>query len=223
LKSLLEGRIFRTAFFLPVLACSAAAESSFPDIDRLVDSVREASFPQLRGAEITVHDLRSDYVFLETRFTLSSYFFGGRLRYMLMFNREASRRKAPAEGLRAIVAHELAHIDYFQKQSRMGLAGLVRLLSPSFTAQFERKADLETIVLGYGRGLEIYRTWLYLNIPRDRIGEKKRDYFSPEEIETMLRAEKQHPGMMRTFVRCVPRNLAQIEAEVRNPGMVCTN
>ncbi len=208
---------------LLVLALPACADSGFTEISRLIDSVRNASFPQLKDAEITVHDLHSDSVYLETRFTLSSYFFGGKLRYMIQFNREAVNRRVPAEGLRAIIAHELAHIDYFQSQSRMGLAGLVRLISPSFTVSFERKADLETIALGYGPGLEQYRTWLYRNIPRDRIAEKKRDYFSPDEIEAILRAEKQRPGMMRRFAQCVPRNLAEIEDEARNPSVSCVN
>ncbi len=186
-----------------------------------MDSVRGASYPQLNDAEITLRGLRSDSVFFETRFTLSSYFFARRLRYMMMFNPDAMNLHVPADGLRAIVAHELAHIDYFHGESRIGLLGLVRLLSPSFTARFERRADLEAIALGYGRGLQLFRTWLYGNIPPNRVAEKKRDYFSPEEIEAILQAEKQHPEIMRTFARCIPGNLAEIERETRKPAAAC--
>jgi hypothetical protein len=186
-----------------------------------VDSVRSASYPQLKEADISIRDLSSDSVYLETRFTMTSYFFGGRLRYMLFYNPEAARRQVPGEGLRAIVAHELAHIDYFQSQSRMGLAGLIRLLSPSFNMRFERRADLKAIALGYGPGLQAYRAWLYRNIPPERMNEKKRDYFSPEEIAAILRIAKTNPGFVRDLERCVPRNDAEIERLAGDLHMKC--
>jgi Zn-dependent protease with chaperone function len=206
---------------LALLGCTVKREPDFAAISRLVDGVRNHSYPQLRDAEITIHELHSDYVYLETRFTMTSYFFSGRLRYMIFFNDQAAQRQVPAEGLRAIVAHELAHIDYYQSQSRMGLAGLVRILSPSFNARFERRADLEAIALGYGPGLQIYRTWLYRNIPGDRMAEKKRDYFSPGEIAAILRFEKQTPGFISEAMRCIPRNAAEIETLARNPHLKC--
>jgi len=54
------------------------------------------------------------------------------------------------------------------------------LLVPSFTTRFERKADLDAIVLGYGRGLRTFRIWLYRNIPPAKVADKKRDYYTPE-------------------------------------------
>jgi hypothetical protein len=215
-------RVFRNPLIILLIAlCAAGANPAFTEISRLADSVRSASYRQLKDVVITVQDLHGDSVYLETRFTFTSYFFGGKLRYMILFNRDAITRHVPPDGLRAIMAHELAHIDYFQSQSRMGLAGLVRLISPSFNAHFERNADLEAIRLGYGPGLEVYRRWLYRNIPRDSMAEKKRDYFSPEEIEAMLRAQRERPAAMRAFVRCVPRNLTAIEALANHPAMKC--
>ena len=127
----------------------------------------------------------------------------------------------PADGLRAIVAHELAHISYYEDQSRMGLLSLVGLLMPSFTTRFERKADLDAITLGYGRGLQTFRTWLYRNIPPSRVAAKKRDYYTPEEIEAILRAEINHPGIMSKFQRCVPRSLVEINEQVLAPSADC--
>lgn len=205
-------------------ACGGAHHTEEPgqfrEIGELIESVRRASYPQLRNAKITVYDLQSDFDYFQTRFTVASYF-TRKLDYMMMFNREAIRRQAPAEGLRAIVAHELAHIDYFESQSRMGLLGLIRLLSHSYTTRFERSADLEAIALGYGKGLEVYRIWLYRNVPSGRVMEKKRDYYSPEEIEAILSAEAVHPEIMRTFARCVPRNMAEIRMEIRMPAGAC--
>lgn len=197
------------------------APPGFQTIATLIEAVRSASFPSLRDARIEVLGLQSDSDYLQTRFTLPSYFFSSTLRYMIMFNPEALRRQAPAEGLRAIVAHELAHIDYFRAHSRPSLLQLVMMLSPSFATRFERQADLEAITLGYGPGLQVYRTWLYRNVPAARVVEKKRDYFSPEEIKAILHAEQESPGVMSTFARCVPRNLSEIEMEIRNPEGAC--
>ena len=100
---------------------------------------------------------------------------------------------------------------------------MVRLLSSRFTVRFERGADLEAIALGYGSGLATYRNWLYLNIPTKRLAAKKRDYFTPEEIETIMGAVNENPALMQVFRNCVPRNLAEVEATVANPTAACTN
>jgi hypothetical protein len=185
-----------------------------------MNDVRHASFPQLEGVDIRVYDLHSDFDYLQARFTVSS-FFGRRLRYMILFNPDAIQRQVPAEGLRAIVAHELAHINYYESQRRMGLLSLVGILFPSFKTRFERKADLDAIALGYGPSLEIYRAWLYRNIPRQAEAEKKRDYYTPQEIEALLQAEAKHPGIMSKFRRCIPRNLAEITQEEGAPAADC--
>lgn len=190
------------------------------EIEQVIRAVRHGSFPQLERVAITVYDLRSDFDYLQARFTVAS-FFKRELQYMIFFNPEALRRRVPPDGLRAIVAHELAHINYYESQSRMGLLSLVGLLVPSFTTRFERKADLDAIALGYGRGLETYRTWLYRNIPRAGEAEKKRDYYTPEEIEALLQAEARHPGMMAKFRRCIPRNMAEIRQEAEAPAAGC--
>lgn len=207
----------------PSLADSLENNIASKEIATLLESVRAASYPQLKNVEIALHPMRSDYIYFESRFTFPSFFFGRELRYMILFNPEAIARHAPPDGLRAIIAHELAHIDYFNRQSRMGLASLIRLVWAPFAARFERAADLEAIALGYGPGLESFRVWLYRNVPASRMEEKKRDYFSPEEIESILRAARQNPQIMRVFLACVPRNLIEVERESRNPGSSCSD
>lgn len=206
-------------------ACGNRARNAPPPgapngIRETIESVRRASFPRLSRADISVYDLRSDSDYLQARFTVSS-FFSRRLQYLVFFNQEAIRRQVPTEGLRAIVAHELAHINYYEDQSRMGLLSLAGLLVPSFTTRFERRADLDAIALGYGRGLQTFRAWLYRNIPPGRVADKKRDYYTPDEIEALLRAEANHPGIMSKFLRCVPRSLPEINEEVRSSAGGC--
>jgi hypothetical protein len=215
------ARFRRLIFFSFAFPWSAIFANPPLDIKSVIDDVRHASFPQLAAADITVHDLTSDFDYLQARFTVSS-FFSRKLQYMILFNQEAIRRQVPDDGLRAIVAHELAHINYYENQSRMGLLSLAGLLLPSFTTRFERRADLDAIALGYGPGLETYRRWLYRNIAQARTAEKKRDYYTPEEIKALLAAEANHPGILRTFLRCVPLNLAQIRAQDRAHAGSCS-
>jgi len=204
-------------------AVNPQTAAALREIAPLVASVRAASFPQLMDLEISLEPMQSDYIYLESRFTFSSFFLARKLRYMILINPEAFARHVPSDGLRAIVAHELAHIDYFNRQSRMGLTSLIGLLWAPFAARFERGADLEAIALGYGPGLESFRKWLYRNVPASRMEEKKRDYFSPEEIEAILLAVRQNPQIIGIFSACVPRGPAEIERESRNPGALCTH
>jgi hypothetical protein len=207
----------------PSPADSAKTNTASQKVSALVDIVRAASYPQLKDVEIALHPMRSDYIYFESSFTFPSFFLGRKLRYTILFNPEAIARQVPPDGLRAIVAHELAHIDYFNRQSRMGLVSLIQLLWVPFTLRFERAADLEAISLGYGPGLESYRVWLYRNVPPSWMEEKKRDYFSPEEIEAILRSARQNPQIMSVFSVCVPRSLIEVERESRNRSSSCSD
>ena len=84
------------------------------------------------------------------------------------------------------------------------------LTDKSFTAKFERKADLEAIARGYGEGLKQFREWLYQNVPQKELEEKKRDYFSPEEIDLIMKILKEKPAMIDVWRKRVPRNLKEI-------------
>ena len=105
------------------------------------------------------------------------------MRYEILVNPRLLLLQAPPDGVRAIAAHELAHVLYYKNNSRLRLLGMVRMLSFRWRSRFERDADREAIRRGFGPGLKAYRKWLYQNIPSDRVPEKMRDYLSPEEID----------------------------------------
>jgi hypothetical protein len=100
-------------------------------------------------AAVILSELTSDFDYLEARFTVPS-FFGRKLQYMIFFNREAIRRRVPGEGLGAIVARELAHINYYETKPRVewicGVSSGYCYL-PSRRAS-NGKADLDAIALG---------------------------------------------------------------------------
>jgi len=88
----------------------------------------------------------------------------------------------------------------------------VRLRSKQFTAEFERWADLKAISLGYGEGLKEYRRWLYSNVPASKLAEKRRNYFSPDEIDAIVSASHKRPELLEYWLKHVPLSLAQVLA-----------
>lgn len=177
----------------------------------LADEVIAASYPELKGADIRIKPLHSRSDYFKARFDFRRYFFA-RMRYLVFVNPRAFELQAPEAGVRAIIAHELAHVLYFKKRNRLCLLGLVRLRSKRFAAEFERRADLKAIALGYGEGLKEYRRWLYQNIPASKLAEKLRNYFSPDEIDAILSASRKRPELLEYWLEHVPLNLNQILA-----------
>ena len=104
---------------------------------------------------------------------------------------------APERNIRAIIAHAA----YYRRHNRFELLGLINLQSKSFTARFERGADLQAIRRGYGAVLKDYREWLYRNIPPAKIKAKKRDYFSPGEIDLIVEAIKEKPDLIDYWIK----------------------
>jgi len=182
-------------------------------IDRvrgMVEDVRAKSFAELRGVDIRIKLFDSDSDYFQTRFTLTSILFSRKLHYLLMVNRRIFESGAGDEEVRAILAHELGHILYFQERRRLQLPLLIRLACGGFTSQFERKTDLVAIARGYGEGLKLYRCWLYRNIPVRKLKEKRRNYFTPEEIDAILLRTRLQPGLFERWRKRAPRSLHEI-------------
>jgi hypothetical protein len=90
--------------------------------------------------------------------------------------------------MRAIVAHELAHVTDYARGNRLHLFGLLRLTNKNVMERFEKRADTEAVKRGYARGLKEYRLWLYEHVPAKTLAQKKKDYLSPDEIDALARA-----------------------------------
>jgi len=178
----------------------------------LAREIIAASYPLLKGTDIRIEPFNSKSDYFKARFGYPQYFFT-RMRYLLFVNPRVFELHAPDAGVRAIIAHELAHALYFKLRNRVQLLGLVRLTSKQFTAEFERWADLKAISLGYGEGLKEYRRWLYTNVPASSLAEKRRNYFSPEEIDAIEQAIHTQPELLDYWLAHVPLSLGQIQAE----------
>jgi hypothetical protein len=178
-------------------------------VTKIIAEIAEKSYPEIKLKKIRVRTFASESNFFKARFSFTRYLTFQKMRHLVYVNPQVFTLNAPAEGIRGILAHELAHVLYYTEKNRLELIGLVGLVSVDFTAGFERKADLEAISRGYGEGLIKYREWLYQNIPAKDLEAKKRDYFSPGEISLIMRAIKQNPDLLNKLKKDVPRNLEE--------------
>ena len=156
--------------------------------EQLLLDVRLASFPRLTNTDIRLRTFHSQSDYFQARFSILHFFFAKRMQYVIRVNDGPGIRTAPANADRAILAHELAHVQYYASGNRIHLFGLTRFSYARYRRNFERQADREAIQLGYAQGLKNYRLWLYQHVSAKALLEKKRDYLSPEEIDAVARA-----------------------------------
>ncbi len=198
-----------------LLWCSALSVSAQTDAlartRQLVTEIQMAAYPELAGAQLEVKPFHSSTDYFQARFAVGRFLSGRRMSYQLYVNPLVYKRGCPEMAVRAIIAHELAHIAFYRRRKRLKLLGLVRLTSSGANLRFERGADLEAITRGYGAGLREYRTWLYHNIPAGAVKAKQRDYFTPAEIDALDTAGRANPQLFVYWRKHIPRNLAEIE------------
>ncbi|HRH45547.1 MAG TPA: hypothetical protein PKY82_28165 [Pyrinomonadaceae bacterium] len=204
-------RIAIQVFLVIVLVASIQAQSdAVQKTQKIINEVVEKSFPELKTKKIEVKNFQSESDYFQSRFSFGKMLTFQKMRYIIFVNPKVFEKNAPESGIRSIIAHEIAHVLYYSKRNRMELLGLIKLSSKDFTQKFERGADLEAIARGYGNGIKDYRQWLYLNIPQKNLEEKKRNYFSPEEIDLMLEILRQKPEMMEKWRKNIPRNRTEL-------------
>ena len=186
-------------------------EFAIKTTQQYINEIAKSSFPEINVKRIKLKTFQSDRVFFKARFAITNYLTFRKMQYLLSVNPKVFSENAPEKGLRAILAHELSHVLYYTKRNRFELLGLTRLVSGKFTTKFERRADLETIKRGYGKGLIEYRNWLYKIVPANNIKSKQKNYFSPEEIQLMLDISDKKPEMFEVWRKKVPRNIDEIK------------
>ncbi len=195
---------------------SASSATVSPMLLREMETVRAASFPELRRKVVRSRSFESSADYFRARFSVSRFLLLQPMHYFVEMNPRIEHAGPSAKGACGILAHELVHISRMSKGNRIHLLGFVRLISGGYTARFERSADLEAIRLGYGPGLVTFREWVYRNIPANAVERKRRNYFSPEEIAVILEKTRTEPELFAYWNKHVPLNLQQIEKAGNN-------
>lgn len=198
-----------------ISAQSVPTESVVEKTKKIVDDIIEKSYPELDAKKISVKTFKSPSVFFKAQFSLSRFLTFRGMRTTIFVNPFIFERNAPEEGIQAILAHELGHALYYRERKHIQLIGLVSLIDGGFTAKFERRTDLIAIERGYGEGLIKYREWLYENVPPNNLAEKRRNYFTPEEIRLLMQANEKNPTLFAKLKKKVPRNLKEVENALR--------
>lgn len=179
----------------------------------LIERIRTCSYPELQTTEIQARPFKNSSDFFLARPRMPDFLMKWNLRYVILANPRAYELKVPEDGVEGIIAHELSHVAYLKKRNRLRLLTMVRLLSRTFAANFERRTDLDAISRGYGEGLKVYRQWLYQHIPQKSLAEKRRNYLSSEEIDAILLRLRQCPQLLDFWLKKPPRNLQEIQRQ----------
>jgi hypothetical protein len=178
---------------------------------KIITDLINIAFRELKDEQIEVKSFKSDSNYFKSRFSIRRFLTLRKITYLVYVNPQVFRKSAPVKGIEAIVAHELAHVLYYQRKNRFELVGLIGLLDHSFTTKFERKTDLEAIARGFGKGLIEFRNWLYKNVPDDDMKRKRRDYFSPDEIRLIIETLDNSPDKLEVWRKEIPLSLDDIK------------
>jgi|SRR5579864_465747 len=206
----------QSAAFKPFSTMYSRGESVQTDavvstVSTVIQEVQRTSFPELAHVDLRVRIFRSHADYFRTRFSFSRFLLFMPMQYFTDVNPALFQEQAPSDGVCAILAHELVHIASLSRGNRVRRFSLVRLLSKRQTAKFERRTDLEAIHRGYGDGLKSYREWVYAHIPSDKLPEKRRNYFSPEEIGAIQIFLEKQPKLFEFWRAHVPMSLREIQ------------
>lgn len=181
----------------------------------IVEDIVRSSFPEIKSHKIRYKSFASRENFFKSRFSVWRYATFQRMRHLIYVNPFAFRGELTENALRAVIAHELAHVSYYTRKNRLELLGLIRLTSGKSNREFERKADLEAIAKGFGEGLIEYRRWLYSNVSQEVKKSKQKIYFTPPEILLVKKALKEKPELLSKWRKDIPHDIESIRNQTR--------
>ena len=174
---------------LPALLLFAAlgANAETSCLSRVASQIASLrpSFPRLDGLNLVLEPFESGEDFFQAR--PRSFWRDPRDRvYAVRVNTKLCGDPPPPEAEKAILAHELAHIDAFSTMGRRGLfdLGWRYAVAPASkrVEDFEKDADRAVVKLGFAEGLARYREWLYPRVSPKAAARKKLLYLTPDEL-----------------------------------------
>ncbi len=157
---------------------------SLTDLKADLAQVRAANYPELSGFKIHLEGFESDHDFFKSSTQIFTVSEKPRDRvYLVLFNNQVLRDPPTREAIRAILAHELKHIVDYTHMTTWETAEFAVQYGLFPVAHYERATDLHALELGYAEGLKQYREWLYARVDLKTLALKKRNYYTPEQID----------------------------------------
>lgn len=182
-------------FLLSFWLCGfAAAEICSPPINEStiqnhITFLQTNQFPELLQTQIKIENFTSDAYFLQANLKVKTVFKKpNRRTYVVEVNQKLYDCPPSPEGLQAILVHELQHVsDYLKWNSAEMMTFAAKYgMNKKFRTRYERHTDERTLLKGFGPGLIEYRIWIYQWLSPRELQNKKRYYFTPEEIEIWM-------------------------------------
>ena len=175
-------------------ACALLAQDAAPPGDEaalaaLLGEVQATFHPALDGVSIALEAMDSDQDFFVANLDLSTAGEAGPDRdYRVQYGLRVFEDPPPFAATGAILVHELQHIEDYVAMDTAALAEFAIWYAGGDFAEYERATDEVVLEAGCGEGLKAYRLWLYGQVDAGTEAEKRRDYYTPEEIEAWMAA-----------------------------------
>lgn len=171
------------------LTLPAAPVTDEAGLAALLDEVETHLFPEMAGVAIgvaPVPDLQFFRAWIELG-TISEP--DGRDRtYTVQYDPVVLADPPPAAALAAVLGHELGHVDHYlgmtsEEAVTFGLwYGAQDPATSTGLSDYERATDEKVLVRGCADGLSAMREWIYAHTEGAVLEEKRRNYYTPEEI-----------------------------------------
>jgi hypothetical protein len=160
-------------------------------VEAKVRTAQDALFPELGGVRVAVVENADPSSFYAANVDASTLEVDPFDRtYTVVYSTVQLAEPPPHAGVIAILAHELQHIvDYTAMEARE-FAEFGIWYATSDVSEYERATDERALELGCGTGLIAYRQWLYGVVDDETEAAKRRDYYTPEEIEAWMAANE---------------------------------
>lgn len=159
-------------------------------IQALVAAAVTRDAPALRGLTIQYAEISGASVFFQAGLDVTTLEAPPLERtYTIQYNPALFLDPPSRPAVGAILIHELRHIlDYTEMSAEELSAFIAWYLTADDISTYERQTDEYVLERGCGLGLIAYREWLYATIPEEDLEEKKKSYYTPEEIVAWMAA-----------------------------------
>ncbi len=165
-------------------------ETSIDDVDELrilLNEVRSNLYPQLDGVRIDLEPIVSETVYFNAAFDPANVEMPPReRRYIIGYNRRLFDAPPSYAAVVAVLAHELKHVLDYTEMDTEALIEFALWYMREDIAEYERATDEHALIVGCALALREFRVWLYDHIPPDAVEEKRRCYYTPEEIDAWM-------------------------------------
>lgn len=177
----------------PACACTRLELPAAPVTDEagvadLLGVVQAALYPEMSGVTLGVRGVE-DLQFFRAWTEIETIADEPRDRvYTIEYDPVVLADPPAPEALAAVLTHELGHVDDYlamDGEELLEFAGWYASQDPTSSdelAAYERATDEKALERGCADGLSAMRTWIYAHVDPEVEAEKRRNYYSPEEI-----------------------------------------